>query len=345
MRFTEAAKVTLERAAVLAGERGQREVRAGHVLLAMMLSPDGVRSLCQAAFSLRRLLVEVEGALGAGGSPYRSAEPVVASSDGLLRELASAVRFGKRFRLLETTADDLLGYALRAPELARPVAASRFDTSVVDDFSRGAALIAGKFRSPVVRLEFALMHALERDEVRAPLLRAGFDLDAIAKKLTSNVEWNHTSDALAARAQLREFAVLKANAGGASALSLVPVLADLLPRRALRGPLAAAGTDGHALLLGLVHGARVHADPPGALRPAIVVHDDPVSTMEHVVEVLEAELALPKADAVAVMRAVDKSGSAEVEVGDRDPRALVEAIRARSKAAGMPLRVELVPQG
>lgn len=341
MRLSAAAKGIVDRALALAAERAHKTLRLAHVLLAIVDDNEGIVAIGKAQLSRRRLRDALVSELGSA-SPYRSATPVDPASDALLAALARTLSFTKRIGVVETAASDVHEYVIRSEELAALVSSARFDPDRIDAFARGAEVAARKYRSPFVLVEHALLHALEVDEVRDPLVRAGFDTEALATKLAAHAEWSH-SGAIVAAPKLLEFAVLKANVADAATLSLTPILADVLRRDVTRKTLTAAGIDAHDVLVALVHGVPVHVDPEGAVRPELVFHDDDMTTMEHVVIVLQGELELSAADAIAAMIAIHKEGRSTLSVGSRDARAIAKAIRARSKAAGMPLRVELVP--
>ncbi len=341
MYLSAAAQGLVESAMALAAERAHKTLRLAHVLLAIVDDNEGIVAIGKAQLSRRRLRDALVSELGSA-SPYRSATPVDPASDAVLAALARSLSFAKRIGLVETSASDVREYVIGSEELAALVSSARFDPDRIDVFARGAEVAARKYRSPFVLVEHALLHALEMDEVRDPLVRAGFDTEALGTKLAAHAEWSH-SGAIVAAPKLLEFAVLKANVADAPTLSLTPILADVLRRGVTRKTLKAAGIDAHEVFLGLVHGAPVHVDPEGAVRPELVFHDDDMTTMEHVVVTLQEELDLSTADAIAAMRVVHEEGRSTVSVGSRDARAVAKAIRARSKTDGMPLRVELVP--
>ena len=341
MRPSDAVRDVLERAGISATKRDSGVMHVGHVLLAMLDDLGAMPCLASHGLSASMLRAELDGVLSASASPYRRAKPPVLDCEAVLAELARTLPWAKRIGLFEVTPDDLHRYVLGAVELRRIVDESRFDTSIVDRFAKGASRVARERGSSLVLVEHALLHAFEYEEIRTSLRGAGFQVDRIAKNLEAESEG--ASDAVVTPQKLRELAIAVANLHNLPSLSLTLTVAELLRGKPLRIALAAAGTDAHELLLCLVHGERAHIDPLGAVKPELVFHDDGMSTMAHVVSILEGDLDLPQHAAIEVMLAIHEKGSMVLDVGDRDPRALARRIRSRSKNEGMPLRVELVP--
>lgn len=345
MRLSVPAEAMLERAVELAAERAHASMRPVHVLLSMVDDPEGLLALCRERLSSRSVRDAVVAELGAraAASPYRSAAPAKPTRDGFEAELARTLPFAKRLGLVETTPLDVRSYVLACPCNAAVVASSRFDPAPIEAFAEGAIVVARRHHREVALAEHGVMYALTVAHVRASLERAGFDVEQMLDKLDATVTWTTSVAPLAAVPALVAFSVLKANVAEVATLGLEPILADLLRREDVRKTFAAIDVDAFDLFSALVHGARIHVDPTSAVASELRFDDDSHTTMEFVVSALREEVGMAEDEARRAMLDVHQGGSTSIGVGKRDARAVAKKIRARARAAGMPLRVELVP--
>jgi ATP-dependent Clp protease adapter protein ClpS len=192
--------------------------------------------------------------------------------------------------------------------------------------------------------EHALVGACDAPFFRAPLEAAGVDVDALGRALDGMLTSRRFASAkLGAVETLVQLACLHANIIGADAPSLGRLIVDLLRNPHVTRSLAARGFVAYDLLFSFVH--REPPDPRNEAvggRAELVLHDDPFSTMEHVVKVLRDVFALSEAESQKTMLAVHEGGSASLGTFDvEEATRRRDAVRATSRVAGMPLRVVL----
>lgn len=88
------------------------------------------------------------------------------------------------------------------------------------------------------------------------------------------------------------------------------------------------------------------ATPTETLRAGIVLHDDPFTTREFVVEILVETFSMSEDQATELMLDAQRLGKLTVKTLDRDEAlAAVESIQEKARNAGFPLMVSLVSPG
>lgn len=117
------------------------------------------------------------------------------------------------------------------------------------------------------------------------------------------------------------------------------------PESVLSARLDALDVDALRLMRFDAHGRTTDAPFRDGRGPArVVLLDDPYTTMEAVVEILQRWLALGSEDAIRVMRAVHEGGREGVVFPSWDEaRRRAEAARADARERGFPLELELEP--
>lgn len=112
--------------------------------------------------------------------------------------------------------------------------------------------------------------------------------------------------------------------------------------------LDAMGLEALALKRYVAHGSPVDTpvETTETLRSDVVIHDDPFTTREFVVEALVETFSMSEEKATSTMLEAQRLGKLAVATLDRgEARAAAESIREKARDGGFPLKISLVPPG
>lgn len=344
-RLSDDAVRVLARAGDEARRRGHAEVEALHVLASLAATPEHGRALRARALDRDELRMLVEAALAARGEArsYRDGSPSPPIAAGLEEGMRRA-RSSLFARLFAVDVEDLLDAAtLDAEAYALLRRASAAIEPLHDALRRIEAAGA------VTSVEHVLFALAEERWLVAATRAAGGDPDRLREVLADGLasrEGQEAAHAAAAElsslvhATLAHAKVLRRRAG-----------CDLFVVRAVQTPRVAAlferaGVRPASLLGVLVHGEVVVDDdaidvPPGA-RVEVLFHDDDVTTMDLVVELLVTCFDLGEAEATQAMLEVHGRGLGVVAtLAAEDARARVALAREAARAHRAPLRISI----
>jgi ATP-dependent Clp protease adapter protein ClpS len=234
----------------------------------------------------------------------------------------------------------------RAPALAASFASRR-------DRAREVAARAGSKRVELPHLVRAL---LDDAAVKRALEACGAEPEEVAAVVEGTADelprkrWWHLGAPWESRALLEvyERALIHAFSAQLDAVTPLRLFVRALashPTSVLAGRLDALEIDALRLMRFEAHG-RVDDPPfPSGRGPArVILHDDPYTTMEAVVELLETWLDLDRAEAERVMRRVHGGGPVGVRFDTwEEARSKAEAARENARMRGFPLELSLEP--
>ena len=206
----------------------------------------------------------------------------------------------------------------------------------------------------VVHLAAAL---LEYEDAQEAVEACGAELEVVLDLVAGTVDearrrswWWPVTGRSRVLEQVLRLAVMHAVSAEVPELSAAHVLADLLvwvPDAPVVERLDALGVEALPMRRWVSHGTVDETPiPTGSGRARVVFHNDPFTTMELVVEVLETHFALPREAAMQLMRRVHYEGRGHVAPmpwGSARQR-LLEA-REAARREGFPLELTIEPAG
>jgi ATP-dependent Clp protease adapter protein ClpS len=342
----------VESAASLAASLGHAEVQVFHLASALLRHRYGVAWFSVLYVSVPKLRAATDERLPKVVHAYRSGPPGAVDHAPLDTWLAKVVRRKRLTGSFKAVSDlfkplneaDLVVAVRDAPELRPLFDAATFDLRHVVAFERAARAQAASRGDSTVTVEHALLGACLESSFRAPLEKAGIDVDALTIALGRIA----TTTAAARPRMLGKVETLCAracgagNASHAETITARPLIIDMLRMAGVADDLRTAGFDAFELLYALVHDRLPRASLESTGAASLVVHNDDHSTMEFVVESLQAVLGWESGEAIALMTRIHEHGQGLVELANHDEamRAL-RAFHERARERMMPLRVEM----
>ncbi len=339
----------LDAARAIARRHRHDSVEPAHLLAAVLRDAPG---LFVAGVSRERLLGSLEAlfARGARAALYRDSPTEGATLSPACRVLLRRVAaYGGHGGVDAVTPARVLDELWSEPSLAALVAEAGFDARSLDEIVEAARALAASRAHRRTGVDHVLAVLRRTAWFSGAVAAGGVDharLDAcLAARLAAEGRGGATpapplSDALAAIVERAAAVAASAGARSRGHDLAAQVLSD-----SREDALADADAPRLALLRWLACG-RVDAgdDAVGsdAAELEVVLHDDALTTMEHVVSTLQSSFGCTWARATAITSAV--TGGADTLVGRfpaADARARVARAREEAAAASMPLRISL----
>jgi ATP-dependent Clp protease adaptor protein ClpS len=347
-RLTNGAKEIVDSAASLAASLGHAEVVVDHVAATLLRHSMGTVWFSILYLSHPRARAAIDERLPTLQAAYRSGPPGAPSRapvEAWLRAVKRKMRLRDFFRPLNEA--DLVVAVRDAAELKPLFDAAAIDLTRVIDFERRARAQAASRGDPIVMAEHALLGACLDASFRAPLEKAGIDVDALTVALGRIASSIATSSptALGKLETLCVRACIRAGSSHSQTATPDGIIIDMLRNQSMSERLSRAGFDPFDLVYALVHARPQTTSHEPSDAASLVLHNDDHTTMEFVTESLSSVLGWEREEATALMQRVHEHGQAVIELTDRDEasRAL-RAFHERAREKMMPLRVEMSAQ-